>query len=120
MFEQLKKSFDKGVEFAFMTKDKIQQSVKEIAKENNLNKEEAKKLLDQLLKKSEEVRSNLEVRIAEMQKAAIDKMNLVTREDYKKLEERIKKLEGTRKVPARVKVGAGVKGNAKKSPAKKK
>jgi polyhydroxyalkanoate synthesis regulator phasin len=94
MFEDLKKTFDKGMEYAFSTRDKIEKSVKDFAKENNLNKDEAKKLLDQMLKKSDAMRKDLEKKIVEIQKAAIDKMDLVTKADYKKLEDRIKKLEG--------------------------
>jgi polyhydroxyalkanoate synthesis regulator phasin len=100
MFEELKKALDKGMDYAFMTKDKVEKAVKEFAKENNLNKEEAKKLLDQMIKKSEETRNYLEERAVELQKATIAKMNLVTKEDYKKLEDRIKKLEG-KKTPAK-------------------
>jgi len=110
MFEELKKALDKGMDYAFMTKDKVEKAVKEFAKENNLNKEEAKKLIDQMVKKSEEARVNLEEKIVELQKAAIAKMNLVTKEDYKKLEDRIKKLEGYHKSPGKP---------AKKIPAEK-
>ena len=110
MFEELKKALDKGMDYAFMTKDKVEKAVKEFAKENNLTKEEAKKLMDQMVKKSEETRNYLEERALELQKAAIAKMNLVTKEDYKKLEDRIKKLEGFHKTPAKSK---------KKNPAEK-
>ena len=103
MFEELKKTLDKGMDYAFMTKDKVEKAVKEFAKENNLNKEEAKKLIDQIVKKSEETRSYLEERAVELQKAAIAKMNLVTKADYKKLEDRIKKLESYKKTPAKPK-----------------
>ena len=97
MFEELKKAMDKGMEYAFMTKDKVEKAVKDFAKENNLNKEEAKKLLDQVVKKSEETWKNVEEKAIEIQKSAIEKMNLVTKEDYKKLEDRIKKLESVKK-----------------------
>jgi polyhydroxyalkanoate synthesis regulator phasin len=103
MFEELKKALDKGMDYAFMTKDKVEKAVKEFAKENNLTKEEAKKLVDQMVKKSEETRNYLEERALELQKAAIAKMNLVTKEDYKKLEDRIKKLESIQKTPAKPK-----------------
>jgi polyhydroxyalkanoate synthesis regulator phasin len=106
MFEQLKTTFDKSWELALSTKDKIQQSVTEIAKENNLTKEEAKKLLDQLVKKSEEVKKTLEDKIVELQKAAIEKMNLVSKNELTTLEARIVSLEkqlgmkaGTKKSP---------------------
>jgi len=101
MFEELKKAFDKGVEYAFATTDKIEKAAIEFARENNLNKEEAKKLLDHWVKKSETMKKDLEKQIAGLQKAAIAKMNLVTREDYKTLEQRIKKLEGAKKGPVK-------------------
>jgi polyhydroxyalkanoate synthesis regulator phasin len=100
MFENLKKAFDKGVEFAFATEAKIEKAAKEFAAENNLNKEEAKKLLDQWLKKSEEAKKAIEKQMTEMQKALLAKMNLVTKQDVEKLETRIKKLEGFHKKPA--------------------
>jgi polyhydroxyalkanoate synthesis regulator phasin len=103
MFEEFKKTLEKGMDYAFMTKDKVEKAVKEFAKENNLNKEEAKKLFDQAVKKSEETRKYLEERAIELQKAAIAKMKLVTQEDYKKLEDRIKKLESYHKTPAKPK-----------------
>ncbi|MCX6247215.1 MAG: polyhydroxyalkanoate synthesis regulator [Bacteroidetes bacterium] len=101
MFENLKHAFDKGVEYAFTTSEKIEKAAKEFAKENNLTKEEAKKLYDQWLKKSDEMKASLEKQIVELQKTTIKKMNLVTKEDYKVLEARIKKLEGTGKKPAK-------------------
>ena len=103
MFEELKKTLDKGMDYAFMTKDKIEKAVKEFAKENNLTKEEAKRLIDQIAKKSEETRNYIEERAVELQKTAIAKMNLVTKEEYKKLEDRIKKLESYHKTPAKPK-----------------
>lgn len=103
MFEQIKKTFDKSIEIAFSTKDKIQQSVIEIARENNLTKEEAKKLLDQFMKKSEEVKKSIEEKIIELQKGAIEKMNLVSKKELIKLEERINKLEKQLKSPVKSK-----------------
>jgi len=106
MFEDLKKTVDKGMEYAFMTKDKVEKAVKDFAKENNLTKEEAKKLLDQVVKKSEETWKNVEEKAIEIQKTAIEKMNLVTKEDYKKLEDRIKKLESAKKTVVKPKAKA--------------
>ena len=103
MFEQIKKTFDKSIEIAFSTKDKIQQSVTEIARENNLTKEEAKKLLDQFLKKSDEVKKNLEEKIIELQKATLEKMNLVSKEELIILEKRIKMLEKQLNIPVSAK-----------------
>jgi len=101
MFENLKQAFDKGVEFAFSTTEKIEKAAIEFAKDNNLNKEEAKRLVNHWIRKSEEMKKALEKQIAEIQKTTIKKMNLVTMEDYKTLETRIKKLEGKGKQPVR-------------------
>lgn len=117
MFESLKQAFDKGVEYAFTTSEKIEKAAKEFAKENNLNKKEAKKLIEHWVKKSEEMKVALEKQIAELQKTTIAKMNLVTKEDYKVLEARIKKLEGTGKQPVKpVQKATPVKKVVKKSP----
>ena len=119
MFENLKQAFDKGVEYAFTTTEKIEKAAKEFAKENNLNKKEAQKLIDHWVKKSEEMKKSLEKQIAELHKATIAKMNLVTMEDYKVLEVRIKKLEGTGKTPVKPVVKAKpVKKVVKKKPVK--
>ena len=76
MLEELKKSIDKGLEFAVSTRDKITQAAKEMAKENKLTKEEAKKLLDHLLEKSDEARKNLETEVQKVIQASLKKMKV--------------------------------------------
>ncbi len=100
MFENLKETLDKGIEYAFMTSEKIANAAKELAKENNLTKEEAKKLLDYLQKKSEETRQNMEKTMQDFLKASLKKMDIPSKEDVKKLEDRIRKLEGKKKPAA--------------------
>ncbi len=97
MLENLKKNIDKGLDYAVMTTDKITKAAKELAKENNLTKEEAKKLMDYLVKKSEETRKNVQSDIQDVVKAVMKKMDIPNKEEIKKLEERIKKLEGFHK-----------------------
>ena len=97
MFEELKKTLDKGLEYAFMTTEKIAKSAKELAKENNLTKEEAKKLLDYLQKKSEETRDSMDQTIQQYIKSYLKKLDIPTREEITKLELRVKKLEGVKK-----------------------
>jgi polyhydroxyalkanoate synthesis regulator phasin len=114
MFEDLKKTLDKGLDYAFMNAEKVAQAAKDLAKENKLTKEEAKKLYDYLLEKSEGARKSVESEVQQLVKAAIKKMDLVTLEEVSKLEARIARLEGVKKAPAKAK-----KAPAKKSPAKK-
>jgi polyhydroxyalkanoate synthesis regulator phasin len=102
MFEDLKKSIDKGLDYAFMNAEKLAQTAKDLAKDNKLTKEEAKKLYDHLVKKSEEVKKTVESDIQVLVKNTMKKMNIPLQEDIKKLEERIKKLEG-KKSPIKAK-----------------
>jgi polyhydroxyalkanoate synthesis regulator phasin len=101
MLEELKKSIDKGLDYAFATKDKLTKAAQELAKENKLTKEEAKKLYDHLLKKSDEARKTLEADMQVFVHNTMKKMNIPTAEEIKKLEERIKKLEAGGKTPVK-------------------
>ncbi len=103
MFEDLKKSIDKGLDYAFMNAEKLAQAAKDMAKENKLTKEEAKKLYDHLVAKSDEARKSVEAELQVLVKATMKKMNIPSQEDIKKLEDRIKNLEAGKKAPAKAK-----------------
>ncbi|MEI7896185.1 MAG: phasin family protein [bacterium] len=103
MFEDLKKTIDKGLDIAFMNAEKLAQAAKDLAKENKLTKEEALKLYDHLVQKSEEAKKTVENDLQDLIKTALKKMNVPTKEDLKKLEDRIKKLEPVKKAPAKAK-----------------
>jgi len=120
MLENLKKTLDKGIDYAFMTTEKITKAAKELAKEHNLTKEEGKKLLDYLQKKSEETRKTLENSIQDFVKSSLQKMDIPSRKDMKKLEDRIKKLEAAnKKVKATPRKKVTPKARPKKPAAKK-
>ncbi|MEI6455457.1 MAG: hypothetical protein WCO93_04140 [bacterium] len=104
MLESLKQKIDKGVDYAFMTTEKVAKAAKDLAREHNLTKEEARKVMDYLVQKSDETRKNLEANVHELVKAALEKLNAPVRADMKKLEERIKKLEASGKTPVKSKV----------------
>ena len=93
MFEELKKSIDKGIDFAFITKDKLTRAVQDFARENNLTTEEALKLLDYLIKKSEVAGEIVEVEVQRFVRKTMKKMNIPSAEDFKRLEDRVIKLE---------------------------
>ena len=115
MFEDLKKTIDKGVEYAFMNAEKVAQAAKDLAKENKLNTEEAKKLYEHLLAKSEEAKKTMESEIQLMIKAVLKKMEVPTQEEIKKLELRIKKLETAKAAPVKSKVAPKKAETAKKT-----
>jgi polyhydroxyalkanoate synthesis regulator phasin len=93
MFDLIKKTMLTGVGLAGLTKDKIEKLARELAKKGKLSEEEGKKLVDDLSKKSEKARKDLEAQIEKVVKNTMKKMNLATREDILKLTERVKKLD---------------------------
>jgi polyhydroxyalkanoate synthesis regulator phasin len=118
MFEELKKKLDKGLDIAFMNAEKVAQAAKDLAKENKLTKEEAKKLYDYLLEKSESARKTIESDLQQMVRNTIKKMDIATLDDLKKLETRISKLEAAQKAAGKTKKAAPKKPAAKKAPVK--
>ena len=113
MFEDLKKSIDKGLDYAFMNAEKLAQSAKELATENKLTKEEAKKLYDHLLEKSAEAKKTVEAELQVLMKNTMKKMDIPSQEDIQKLEARIKQLESGKKPAAKAKPAAKVVTNPK-------
>lgn len=103
MFEDLKKTLDKGLDAAFLNAEKLAKAAKDMAKENKLTKEDAKKLYDYLVTKSEEAKKNVEGEIHQVVQATLKKMDIVTKDDLKKLEARLVKLEGGKKIAAKPK-----------------
>lgn len=93
MFDLIRKTMLTGIGLAGLTKDKIEKLAKALARMGKLSEKEGKKLLDDLLKKSEKARKDLEGQIERVVKKTMKKMNLATREDMLRLSKRIKKLE---------------------------
>jgi len=60
----LKKTALVGIGLISMTKDKIEELGKQIAKEANLSEKEGRKFVDDLLKNSEKTKKNIEAKMA--------------------------------------------------------
>ena len=58
-----------------------------------MSEKEVKKLIDELLKKSEQVRKDLEIKVESMVEKVLGKMNLDDKEDISTLEKRLERLE---------------------------
>jgi len=96
MFELLKKTMLTGIGIASMTKDKIEELGKKISAESKLTEEEGKKMVNDLLKQSEKAREDLENQVQKLVKKSLEKLDIPIREDFNRLEKRIKKLENLR------------------------
>jgi polyhydroxyalkanoate synthesis regulator phasin len=93
MFEILRKALLAGVGVTYLTKDKIEEIGKKIAHDAKISEGEARKFVDELVKKSMEAKGTMEKTIAEKIQAAVHAMNLPTQKDVDELKRRISELE---------------------------
>lgn len=93
MKDLLNRMFLTGLGLASMTRDKIEEVAERISKESKLTEEEGKKLLDELLKKSEDAKNEIEAKIEEKLEVALNKLKLVKAEEVEKLKAEIEKLK---------------------------
>jgi polyhydroxyalkanoate synthesis regulator phasin len=93
MVEFIKKSLYASMGLAYMTKEKIEETVKNLAKDARVPETEGRKLVEDMLKKSAEARAALEATVAKTVEAVLKKLSLPSRKEYEALERRIAALE---------------------------
>ena len=93
MFDLIKKTMLTGIGLAAMTKDKVEEVVKDLTEKGEISEKEGKEFLDDLLKKSEQARKELETKVEGLVRKALGKMDLAIKKDIDRLEERVKYLE---------------------------
>lgn len=94
MVDTLKKALFAGIGMAVMTRDKVEEIAKKIAADSNITEQEGRKFVDEVVKKSEDAKASLEKLVHENVDKVFTKLDIPTREQVKKLEERIRELEG--------------------------
>jgi len=92
MFDIIKKTMLTGVGLASMTKDKVEELAKELAEKGKLSEKEGRELFDELLKKSEQARKDLETKVEDVVKKMLGKIDVATKKDIAELEKKIKRL----------------------------
>ncbi len=93
MIDFIKKSLLTGIGLALKTKDEAKSIAKDISDKMKLSEEEGDKFMDDMMKKYDEMRDDLEKRIEKRVQAVIDKMDLAKKSDLKSLEDKIAELE---------------------------
>lgn len=93
MIEKVKKALLMSIGLAFLTKEKIEETGKKIAKELEISEKDGRKLVDELLKKSEEVRHAFESQIQEHIQSALKKLNIPTRQEIDIIKRQIGAIE---------------------------
>ena len=92
MLEMIKKTMFTGLGLAYLSKGKVEALAKELANLGNASEKEGKAFAEELLKKSEEARKELEGQIEKVVKGLMEKMNVATREDLAKVEAQLREL----------------------------
>jgi polyhydroxyalkanoate synthesis regulator phasin len=91
--EYMKKIGLFGVGVYALTEEKINEYVKELVESGEINREEGKKFVNELLEKRKEQQDELEDKISSKVKETFKKSEVASRDEIKSLEEKIEKLE---------------------------
>ncbi len=92
MNELLKNVFYLSAGAVFLTKDKIEDLQGELIEKGKMTQEEGKQFVDELVKKTEAVKGQIEERIQQVVAEQIKKMNVATHDDIAALSARIDEL----------------------------
>ncbi len=93
MLDAIHKMFLAGVGLAAMTKDKIDEHVKELVEKGKLTEKEGREIAEDMLKKSEQAKKDLEKQVEKQVQQTLQTLQIASKEDVEKLEARIEKLE---------------------------
>jgi len=93
MKDLLKNIVYAGVGAAFLTRDKIEELKNELVEKGNLSREEGRQFVDDLVRRSEKAKDNLELWIGQRVEEKIRQLNLATREDVEELKRKVEELQ---------------------------
>ena len=82
-----------GIGFASMGKDKIEEMARDISQNMGLSEDEGRKVAEEILDETRKARDDVEKNSRETANRILEKMDLPTKQDITKLENRIKELE---------------------------
>jgi len=96
MLDSIHKMFLAGVGLAAMTKDKIDEHIKELVEKGRLTEKEGREIAEDMLKKSKQAKEDLEKQVEKLVQQTLDTLNVASKEDIEKLTARIEKLEAAK------------------------
>lgn len=88
-----KQVFSLGLGAAITTKEQIEKTVDALVKKGEVSKDESKELINQWVERGEQAKQEIDDIIKTRVNQALTSLNLVTKEEFKELERRIKALE---------------------------
>jgi len=96
MLDTIHKMFLAGVGLAAMTKDKIDEHIKELVEKGKLTEKEGREIADEMLKKSKQAKDDLEKQVEKQVQQTLQSLQIASNEDVEKLSARIEKLEAAK------------------------
>lgn len=82
-----------GIGLAWLTKEKAEAFVQELVRQGEMSREEGRELLEELLRRAEMEKDELQRRIDAEVRRMMKSAGVATREDVRRLEERLERLE---------------------------
>jgi polyhydroxyalkanoate synthesis regulator phasin len=89
MQELLKNVFYLGAGLAFMTKEKIEELKKDLIDKGKMTQDEGKQFVDDLIKKSEKAKADVDKKVRELVDDQLAKMKVATSDDITELRKQI-------------------------------
>ena len=93
LLDVVKKTMITGIGLALKTKDEVEDWANDLVKRGELKEEEGGKFVDELMKRYDEARENLENRVEKKVKELLKKANVATLDDVKALKKEVNKLK---------------------------
>jgi polyhydroxyalkanoate synthesis regulator phasin len=93
MKDMVKNVLYAGIGAAFLTRDKIEELKTELVEKGKLSREEGKEFVDDLIKKSQRAKDELELWINKRVEEKIDQLDLATKDDIADLRRKIEELQ---------------------------
>jgi polyhydroxyalkanoate synthesis regulator phasin len=93
MKEMLKNVVYAGIGAAFLTKEKIEELKGDLIEKGKISQEEGKQFVDDLLRKSEKAKDQLDLWINKRVEDRIQQLNLATKDEIAELRRKIEELQ---------------------------
>ena len=93
MEDLFKKFMYTGVGLVSMTGEKLQSSIDKLVKDNKISSEDGKKIVDDLMKKTEAKKEEFEGKLKEVTESVVSKFDFLKKNDFETLVKRIEALE---------------------------
>ncbi len=93
MFDVMKKMFLAGVGMTLLTKDRVEEMAREVAKSADLSREKGQEFIDEAVARAQKGREELNKYVERAVNDAVGKANLPTRQDIAELHTRLARLE---------------------------